>query len=45
MKMKTPLISSQSVICKLRDIEEFCVGTRASVKARGETVAEVHGVE
>ena len=24
--------------CKLRDIEDFCVGTRASVKASGETV-------
>ena len=23
--------------CKLRDIEDFCVGTRASVKASGET--------
>ena len=31
--------------CKLRDIEDFCVGTRASVKARGETVPEVHGVD
>ena len=31
--------------CKLRDIEGFCVGTRASVKARGETVPEVHGVD
>ena len=31
--------------CKLRDIETFCVGTRASVKARGETVSEVHGIE
>ena len=30
--------------CKLRDIEDFCVGTRASVKARGETVPEVHCV-
>ena len=31
--------------CKLRDIEDFCVGTRASVKARGEMVPEVHGVD
>ena len=31
--------------CKLRDIEEFCVGTRASVKASGETVPEVHAVD
>ena len=31
--------------CQLRDIETFCVGTRTSVKARGETVPEVHGVE
>ena len=31
--------------CKMRDIEEFCVATRASVKASGETVPEVHGVD
>ena len=31
--------------CRLRDIETFCVGTRASVKAKGESVPEVHGVE
>ena len=31
--------------CKLRDIEDFCIGTRASVKASGETVPEVHGVD
>ena len=31
--------------CKLRDIEDFCVGTRASVKASGEMVPEVHGVD
>ena len=31
--------------CKIRDIEEFCVATRASVKASGETVPEVHGVD
>ena len=31
--------------CKLRDIGDFCVGTRDSVKARGETVPEVHGVD
>ena len=30
-------------ICKIRDIEEFCVATRALVKASGETVPEVHG--
>ena len=30
---------------KLRDIEDFCVATRASVKASGETVPEVHGVD
>ena len=31
--------------CKIRDIEEFCVATRALVKASGETVPEVHGVD
>ena len=31
--------------CKLRDIETFCVGTRPSMKARDETVPEVHGIE
>ena len=31
--------------CKIRDIEDFCVATRASVKASGETVPEVHGAE
>ena len=31
--------------CKIRDIEEFCVATRASVKASGERVPEVHGVD
>ena len=31
--------------CRLRDIETFCVGTRASMKARGEMVPEVHGIE
>ena len=29
--------------CKIRDIDEFCVATRASVKASGETVPEVMG--
>ena len=28
--------------CKIRDIEDLCVATRASVKASGETVPEVH---
>ena len=31
--------------CKIRDIEEFCVATRASVKASGERVPEVHGAD
>ena len=31
--------------CKIRDIEDFCVATRASVKASGETLPEVHGVD
>ena len=31
--------------CKIIDIDEFCVSTRASVKASGEKVPEVHGVE
>ena len=31
--------------CRLRDIETFCVGTRASMKARGEMAPEVHGIE
>ena len=31
--------------CKIRDIEDFCVATRASVKASCETVPEVHGVD
>ena len=31
--------------CKIRDIDEFCVATRALVKASGETVPEVHGVD
>ena len=31
--------------CEIRDIEDFCVATRASVKASGETVPEVHGVD
>ena len=31
--------------CKIRDIDEFCVATRASVKASGETVPEVHGMD
>ena len=31
--------------CKLRDIEDFCIGTRASVKASGEMVPEVHGMD
>ena len=31
--------------CKLRDIETFYIGTRASLKARGEMVPEVHGIE
>ena len=30
---------------KIRDIEDFCVATRALVKASGETVPEVHGVD
>ena len=29
----------------MRDIEDFCVATRASVKASSETVPEVHGVD
>ena len=31
--------------CKIRDIDEFCVATRASVKASGKTVPAVHGVD
>ena len=31
--------------CEMRDIEDFCVATRASVKASGETVPEVHSVD
>ena len=31
--------------CRLRDIETFCVGTRASMKARGELTPEFHGVD
>ena len=31
--------------CKIRDIEEFCVATRASVKASGKKVPEVHGAD
>ena len=31
--------------CKIKDIEDFCVATRASVKASGEKVPEVHGVD
>ena len=31
--------------CKIRDIDEFCVATRALVKASGETLPEVHGVD
>ena len=31
--------------CRLRDTETFCVGTRASLRARGEMVPVVHGVE
>ena len=31
--------------CKIRDIDEFCVATRSSVKSSGETVPEVHGVD
>ena len=32
-------------LCKIRDIKDFCVATRASVKASGETTPEVHGVD
>ena len=45
MKMKTPADLIPVSFCKLRDIEDFCVGTRASVKARGETLPEAHGVD
>ena len=31
--------------CRMRDVETFCVGTRASLRAKGEMVPEVHGVE
>ena len=31
--------------CKIKDIEDFCVATRASVKASGKTVPEVHGAD
>ena len=31
--------------CRLRDIDNFFVGTRASLKAKGETVPKVHGVD
>ena len=31
--------------CKIRDIDELCVATRASVKASGEIVPEFHGVD
>ena len=31
--------------CKIRDIEDFCVATKALVKSSGETVPEVHGVD
>ena len=31
--------------CRLRDIETFCVGTRASLRARDKMVPEVHSVE
>ena len=31
--------------CKIRDIEDFCLATRASVKTSGVTVPEVHGVD
>ena len=31
--------------CRLMDVETFCVGMRASLRARGETVPEVRGVD
>ena len=31
--------------CRLRDIDTFCVGTRALLKAKGEMVPDVHGVD
>ena len=31
--------------CILRDIDTFCIGTRASLKAKGEKIPEVHGVD
>ena len=31
--------------CRLRTIETFCVGTKASAKATGKSVPQVHGLE
>ena len=45
MKMMDPADLIPVSFCKIRDIENFCVATRASVKASGETVPEVHGVD
>ena len=45
MKMKTPLALSLLGFCRLMDVETFCVGMRASLRARGETVPEVRGVD
>ena len=29
--------------CRLRDVDTFCIGTRASIKASGEKVPQIHG--
>ena len=31
--------------CRLRDVDTFCIGTRASMKASGEKVPEIHGAD
>ena len=48
MKMRIQQTSSLKVfvdlgICRLRDVDTFCIETRASIKASGEKVPQIHG--
>ena len=44
--MKILLTLSQLVFIDLvKDVDTFCIGTRTSIRARGEKVPEVHGAD
>ena len=42
---KDPIDLIPASFCRLRDIDTFCIVTRASIKASGEKVQEIHGAD